>query len=353
MKKINRFDRRIENISSDIWSKITQIDKLQGQWISGAKLGSQVLGRLKKSVLISSTGASTRIEGAKLSDEEVEKMMSGISTTKLIDRDEQEVGGYYELLENIFNSWKKLQFNESAIKGFHNELLKYSEKDQEHRGDYKNRDNKVHILDGDGKSLGILFDTVPAYLTPKRMQEVIEWTQKAFKETKFHPLLIISNFLVEFLKIHPFIDGNGRLSRVLTNLLLLKEGYEYVLYVSHEKFVEDNKSDYYIALRRSQKTIDTKKEDIIPWLDFFLTIFREQSEMAVGLLAEENIDKLMTDKQIAVWRYIEGVKRASPMEISKAVNIAQPTVRQVLQKLMRLKKIERVGQGRSTKYRKL
>jgi len=353
MIKNNKFDLRLQNIPDSIWLKITQIDELKGSWITGAQLNPQVLGRLKRSVLITSTGASTRIEGARLSDEDVEKLMHGINIQKFTNRDKQEVKGYYELLENIFNSWKKLQFNENAIKHFHQELLKYVDKDKTHRGEYKKQENKVYMVDDLKNPIAVLFNTTPPYLTPKEMQELTEWTQSALKEKKHHPLLIVSNFIVEFLAIHPFQDGNGRVSRILTNLLLLKEGYLYMPYVSHEKLVEDNKPDYYIALRRSQKNIDAKKHDITPWLDFFLTIFLKQSQMAVELLSKEKVEKLLTNKQLVVWEYLNKVDKSTPLEIAKKTKVAYGTVRQALNKLMRLKKIERIGLGRSTRYKKL
>jgi Fic family protein len=349
----NKLDQGLANIPADIWSKITKIDELKGQWIAGAKLSSQVLGRLKRSVLITSTGASTRIEGARLSDEDIEKLMRGINIQKFTDRDKQEVKGYFELLENIFNSWKSLKFSENSIKYFHKELLKYVEKDQRHKGEYKKNENQVEMIDQAGKSIGVLFDTTPAYLTPKQMQELVKWTQEAIAEKKYHPLLIVGSFLVEFLNIHPFEDGNGRLSRVLTNLLLLKEEYLYMPYISHEKLVEDNKPDYYMALRKSQKTFKTKKEDIISWLDFFLTMFLKQSEMAVELLSKENIEKLLSTKQLEVWQYLQKVDETTTGKIIKKTKIARPTVKQSLNKLLRLKKIERIGLGRSTRYRKI
>lgn len=348
----NRLDKRLQNIPADIWLKINKIDELKGQWIAGAKLSPQVLGRLKRSVLITSTGASTRIEGAKLSDEDIEKMMRGLSVQKFADRDVQEVKGYYELLNNIFDSWKHIKFDESSIKHFHQELLKYVEKDKRHRGEYKKQENKVYMINEAGESLGVLFDTVPAYLTPKEMQELVDWTIAALKQKSYHPLLIIANFLVEFLNIHPFIDGNGRISRVLTNLLLLKNGYEYMPYVSHEKLVEDNKPEYYIALRRSQKTIKKETENIIPWLGFFLDILIEQSKRAVELLSKENIEKLLSPKQLAVWQYLNTVVEATPAEISEKAKVARPTINQALDKLLRFKKIERIGLGRTTRYRK-
>jgi Fic family protein len=308
---------------------------------------------LKKYVLVTSTGASTRIEGAKLSDEDVEKLMRGLSVQKFADRDRQEVQGYYELLKNVFDTWETTSFTESSIKHFHKELLKYVERDKLHRGEYKRTENKVHMVDQAGQSVGILFDTTPAYLTAKEMQELVEVTQKAFKEAKYHPLLIIGNFLVEFLLIHPFTDGNGRISRILTNLLFLKHGYLYVPYVSHEKLIEDNKPDYYMALRKSQKSMRSNKPDITPWLEFFLSVVYAQAKAAIDLLSAENIEKILSPKQIAVWNYLQKVDEATPAEISKNAKVARPTVNQVLDKLLRLKKIERIGLGRTTRYRKI
>jgi Fic family protein len=345
--------QRICHLTPTILSNIAKIDELKGQWIGGAKLHPQVLGRLKKFVLVSSTGASTRIEGARLSDEDVEKLMRGISIQKFSDRDKQEAQGYFELLKNIFDSWQGIEFNENSIKNFHQELLKYVEKDQLHRGEYKKKENKVFMIDEAGESIGVLFDTTPAYLTPKETQELVEATRKGLEEQKYHPLLIIGNFLIEFLHIHPFQDGNGRISRILTNLLLLKSGYAFVPYVSHEKLIEDNKPEYYMSLRKAQKTLRTEQEDITPWLDFFLSIMLQQAQMAISLLSKENIEKILSLKQLMVWEYLQTVPEASPREISVKTKVALPTVAQSLNKLLQLKKIERIGLGRSTRYRKI
>lgn len=347
------FDKRLSSINPALIAKIGQVDGFKGQWVTGAQLNPLVLGRLKKSVLVTSAGASTRIEGARLSDEDVEKLMRGIGVNKFRDRDKQEVQGYFELLQNVFDSWRYVRFTESTIKHFHKELLKYVEKDQKHRGEYKFGDNTVEMKDAEGKVVAVVFKPTPAYLTPKEMQELTEWTAAAIKEEKYHPLLVIGNFVVEFLKIHPFQDGNGRLSRILTNLLLLKTGYAYVPYVSHEKLVEDNKTDYYLALRKSQKTFGTKAEDINPWLDFFLDRLKQQAQMAVELLSAENIEKLFSPTQLKVWEYIQQAGEATPMEMSKKTGTPRPTVNQVIDKLLRLKKVERIGLGRATRYKKL
>lgn len=350
---MDRRDRRIAHISDRIWSLINQIDQLNGQWIGGAKLNPQALGRLKRSTLVTSSGASTRIEGAKLSDEDVEALMRGLKMTRFADRDKQEVKGYFELLENVFNSWKHIPFTESTIKSFHKELLKYVAKDSRHRGEYKKGENRVEMFDANGKSLGVMFETTPAYLTPKQMQELVEWTQVALKDKERHTLTIIANFIVEFLAIHPFQDGNGRLVRILTNLLMLRSGYVYAPYVSHEKLIEDNKAEYYPALRKSQVSLKTSRGDISRWLEFFLDVSLTQAKHAVELLSRENIEKLLSPKQLAVWRYLERVTESTPAEISKATTVARPTVSQAINVLLRLKKIERIGQGRTTRYRKV
>ena len=349
----SNLDQRLNSLPADIWQRIAQIDELKGRWVGGVKLSPQVLGRLKKSVLVTSTGASTRIEGARLSDEDVEKLMRGISMQQFANRDMQEVQGYYELLTNVFESWDRLRFSEGLIQHFHQELLKYVEKDTRHRGEYKKQENKVHMVDEAGQSIGILFDTTPAYLTPKDMQELVEWTQQARDAQTYHPLLIIASFLVQFLQIHPFQDGNGRLSRILTNLLMLQAGYAYMPYASHEKIIEDNKPEYYLALRQSQKTLHTEAETILPWLEFFMDAAYQQAQMALELLSAENLDKLLSPRQLEVWGYLQSVQEATPKELSENLNIPRPTINQVLNRLIHLKKIERLGQGRGTRYRVL
>jgi Fic family protein len=349
----NRFDKRLSRIPSEVLSKIAKVDEIKGRWVGGLQINPQTLGRLKHSVLVTSTGASTRIEGAKLTDKEVERLMRVVTTEKLADRDSQEVRGYYELLHNVFDSWKSIKFSESTVKHFHNQLLKYVKKDQRHRGDYKKTENSVEMFDQEGRRIGIVFETTRAYLTPKAMQELVEWTVEALERKKYHPLLIIGNFVVEFLKIHPFQDGNGRVSRILTNLLLLKEGYSYVPYVSHEKLVEDNKNSYYLSLMKTQKTFGKRSEDIFPWLMFFLEIILAQSEMAIRLIESEDVERLLSPKQLEVWNYLQKVVEATPLDISRETRIVKPTVVQALNRLLSYRKIERMGRGRGTRYRKL
>jgi len=347
------FDKRLKDLPASIWQKIVLIDELKGRWVGGARLNPQALNRLKQFVLVTSTGASTRIEGARLSDKEIEKMMRGITIKRFSDRDKQEVRGYYELLVNVFDSWEGLRFSENLIKSFHRELLKYVGKDQRHRGEYKKQENKVLMIDAAGQSVGVLFNTTPAYLTPKEMQELTDWTKAALDRKTHHPLLIIAGFLVQFLQTHPFQDGNGRLSRILTNLLMLQAGYAYMPYVSHEKLIEDNKPDYYLALRQSQITLKTNKATIVSWLEFFLETVYRQAKSAAALLSAEAVEKLLSPTQLKIWEYLQKTAETAPKELSEKLKIPRPTVNQALNRLLGLKQIERLGQGRSTRYRKI
>ena len=159
--------------------------------------------------------------------------------------------------------------------------------------------------------------------------------------------------MVEFLKIHPFEDGNGRLSRVLTNLLLLRSGYLFTQYVSHEQIIERRKDEYYLSLRKSQETFETNNDTIAPWLNFFFSVLKEQATKALSYLEEEHIEDSLSPKQLTVWKYISEAQDASPSEIVRETSILMPTVRQALSRLIELKKIKRTGRGPGTRYVKI
>ena len=354
MEEISRkFDHRIKNPDPHIVALLAEIDGIRGEFKSGLRMTPRAIINLRKSTLITSSGASTRIEGAKLTDEDVEKIMRGIAVSKFAERDSQEVQGYMETLQNVFESFRTLPLRESVIVSLHNQLLKYSTKDNVHRDGYKKKENTVGVLGPDGKVVQIIFETTPAFLTGKEMQELVDWTNDAILKNRFHQLLVIANFIVEFLKIHPFEDGNGRLSRVLTNLLLLHSGYQFMQYVSHEQIVERHKDEYYVALRKSQETFRTDHDTIAPWLNFFLSVVREQAATALSYLEEEKVEDTLSPKQFEVWKHISSVEEAAPSEIVKATNIALGTVRQALNSLVELGMVKRIGRGRSTRYRKL
>jgi Fic family protein len=349
-----KFDHRLLAPAPHIVGLLGEIDAIKGEFKGGLRMTPQAITSLRRSVLVTSAGASTRIEGSKLDDDEVEKVMKGLTASKFAERDYQEVQGYLEVLQNVFDAYQTLPLREGTIQSLHNELLKYSAKDNLHKGGYKKTENTVGILGPDGKTVAkVIFDPTPAWQTPAEMAELVDWTFTAFEENRFHPLLVIANFLVEFLKIHPFEDGNGRLSRVMTNLLLLRSGYTFTQYVSHEQIVERRKDEYYIALIKSQETFKTDHDTIAPWLNFFLGVVKEQATKALTYLEEEHTEDTLSPKQYEVWKHISSVNEASISDIVKTTGIAHGTVKQSLEKLLELKKIKRIGQGRATRYVKI
>lgn len=266
------------SITPEMVQLIAEIDQFKGSWQAFKQMASEQLNALKHVATIESVGSSTRIEGAKLSDNEVEKLLGGLNTQSFRSRDEEEVAGYAYTLETIFANYEHIPLTENYIKQLHAMLLQYSGKDVRHRGEYKKFPNHVEAFDADGKSVGIIFETTPPFETMEEMRTLIAWTQEALQEKRHHPLLIIGTFIVLFLAIHPFQDGNGRLSRIVTTLLLLKTGYAYVPYSSLEAIIEDNKQGYYLALRRTQSTFKKDNPDLHPWLLYFLRILQKQKQ---------------------------------------------------------------------------
>jgi Fic family protein len=349
----NRFNKRIP-LSQDILARISKIDQFQGLWQGSLRLSPQILGRLKAFVIITSTGASTRIEGAKMTDEEIARFLRGLKENAPKGRDQEEVAGYADLIGRIFDSWKTMKLTEGWVQQFHSILLQFSEKDKFHKGKYKDGDNKV-VMENDKKQDIVLFEPTHSYLVKGEMLAAMEWTNQQLETRQIHPLLVIANFIFEFLAIHPFSDGNGRVSRALTNLLLLQAGYSYVPYVSLDEIIEKTKIDYYLALRATQKNHGTDHEDITPWVDYFLTALSEQTERARKIMDEDQPEKLLSEKQKEVFQLFTEGKEMGVAEVVALLEgrIERETIKQALSRLMKLKLLERIGQGRGTRYIKI
>lgn len=350
---MHRFNKRLffnQVQSAEIYGLIAKIDTIKGQWKMSAQLSPQMIARLKTSVLITSSGASTRIEGSKLSDEQVRELYAKMRIQKFKTRDEQEVAGYLELLKKVFDSWRNLHFSESLIKSFHQEMMRYSEKDSRHKGQYKFGPNRVEAIDRSGKVVGVIFDPTPPHLVPKEMLELVEWTKKEFVDKNASPLLTIADFIFEFLAIHPFQDGNGRTSRILTNFLLLKSGYEFIPYISHESLVENNKADYYLALNKTQKTWKKKEENITPWIIFFLKTVLKQAELSLKLLTQESTEEFLSEKQILVWQFALSQKTFQRADVIKSTKLNHRTIEESVKKLLRMNKLKKIGEGKATRY---
>lgn len=345
-----KYNKRIP-LTPEVILKITKIDELKGLWHGGLSINPQILGKLKKSIIITSTGSSTRIEGAKMTDEEIERFLKALKINPPENRDEEEVAGYANLLGRIFDNWQKLKLSESVVLQFHEILLHYVNKDQLHKGKYKTKENLVVAYNKAGEQ-AIIFKPTEPWLVKKEMDDVLYWTEEAFSDKKLHPILIIANFIFEFLAIHPFTDGNGRLSRALTNLLLLQAGYEYIPYISLEEIIEEKKDAYYESLRQAQKNHKTNNENIGPWLNFFLDTLLIQAKKAEELMKNDNPVKLLSKRQLEVYSLFDE-EPLSVVEIKEKLNIPEQTIKQSLRRLVSLKLIEVLGLGRGTRYRKV
>lgn len=276
-------------ITPEMLSLIAEIDEFKGAWRALGRIAPERLSSLRRVATIESIGSSTRIEGAKLSDREVEALLANIRVGTFATRDEQEVAGYAEVMETIFGAHGDIPLTENHIRQLHRDLLKHSTKDERHRGSYKTLANNVEAFDEEGRSLGVVFETASPFDTPRRMAELVDWLAEQERDGSLHPLLVIATFVVVLLAIHPFQDGNGRLSRALTTLLLLRAGYAYVPYSSLESVIEQSKEGYYLALRRTQGTIGTDEPDWNPWMEYFLRALRLQKQLLEKKMERERI----------------------------------------------------------------
>ncbi len=284
-------------INQELLQLIAELDEFKGKWELLKTLYPERLQQLRKVATIESIGSSTRIEGAKLTDIQIETLLSNLTSTSFKTRDEQEVAGYAEAMDMVFQAYEDLHITENHIRQLHQVLLRHSTKDERHRGTYKTLSNQVIAIDENGIEIGVVFETTIPFDAPREMEELIGWTRKTIDEASMHPLLIIAVFNVVFLAIHPFQDGNGRLSRILITLMLLRAGYDYVPYASLESIVEENKDLYYKALRRTQTTLKTEMTDWQPWLGFFLRCLRKQKSNLSVKLDEQRLDNEQVEEK--------------------------------------------------------
>jgi len=338
-------------ITPELLALVAEIDEFKGAWRALGTLAPERLKALRHIATIESIGSSTRIEGSKLTDREVERLLANLEIKRFASRDEQEVAGYAEVMETVFQSWADIPITENYIKQLHRDLLRYSDKDERHRGEYKTLRNDVGAFDADGKMIGIVFETASPFDTPRRMQELVEWLKDTRELARLHPLLITGIFIVTFLEIHPFQDGNGRLSRILTTLLLLQEGYAYVPYSSLESVIENSKEGYYLALRQTQGTIRTEAPDWQPWLLFFLRALQQQKRrLAVKVEREKNALAILPELAVKILDYVRDHGRVTTRDMVRETGASPNTLKATFTSLTGKGFLVRHGGGRSTWY---
>jgi Fic family protein len=339
------------NITPEILRLIADLDEFKGAWRALGTLAPDRLAALRKIATIESIGSSTRIEGSKLSDRDVENLLFNLEIKNFGTRDEQEIAGYAEVMETVFAQADAIALNENNIKQLHRDLLIYSTKDERHRGEYKTSPNHVSAFDEDGNEIGVIFQTASPFDTPRLMTELIEWVQSAMGEGKQHPLLVTAIFIVVFLEIHPFQDGNGRLSRILTTLLLLRSGYAYVPYCSLESVIEQTKDAYYRALRKTQGTIRNDVPDWEPWVVYFLrTLQRQKEQLERKIERERLVIDTLPELSVQILELAKEHGKITNGQIVKATAANRNTVKKHLQSLVSANHLTQYGTGKGTYY---
>jgi Fic family protein len=341
-------------VSSEMLRLISEIDRFRGGWDAALPLEPERLAGLRRVATIESVGSSTRIEGARLSNARVETLLAGLDQQSFATRDEQDVAGYAFVLEQVFAFADSIPLTPNSLKQLHRDLLNYSTKDERHRGDWKTHPNLVAAFDAEGKQVGIIFQTSSPFDTPRHMEALLDWHRRAEKDTGLHPLLRVGIFVVIFLAIHPFQDGNGRLSRVLTMLLLLRAGYSYAPYSSLESIIEQSKEAYYLALRRTQTTWQQGQPDWDAWLVFFLRTLHRQTQVLQQRLAGQKPAAagpvVLSPEARKVLALFDTRETLTTREAAEATGIALSTVKVRLKELLAADVIEAHGRGKASFY---
>lgn len=338
-------------ITPELLALIAEIDEFKGAWRALGTLAPERLKALRRIATIESIGSSTRIEGSKLTDREVERLLANLEIRTFDTRDEQEVAGYAGSMETIFQAWRDIPVTESHIRQLHRDLLRHSVKDARHRGEYKTLSNSVAAFDEDGKQIGIVFETATPFETPRRMAELVAWVNEARELARLHPLLIVAVFIVVFLEIHPFQDGNGRLSRVLTTLLLLQAGYAYVPYSSLESVIENSKEGYYLALRQTQGTLRTEAPNWQPWLLFFMRALQQQKRrLAAKVEREKLVMATLPELAVGIIDHARQHGRVTIGDMIRATGASRNTLKEHFRRLVQQGHLVRHGTGKATWY---
>jgi Fic family protein len=348
MEKYLQFDFKS---TQQILQKIAAIESYNGTWTNIEVGEEKSLKELRFLATVESIGASTRIEGAQMSNEEIEKLLDGLTTKSFKSRDQQEVKGYYETLDEIVDSYDNINLTEKNIKHLHKLLLKYSSKDKKHKGEYKKHSNKV-VASYPDCTQRVVFETTSPMLAPIEMEKSIKWTNDAIKKNEIHPIISIATFIYEFLSIHPFSDGNGRLSRLLTTLLLLRSGYYYIQYVSFEKQIEIKKNEYYASLKTAQADRGTKDENITKWVLFFLTCMEK---MTIALDKKYNqLKNLGVYHNVRQQKIMQFAKQKGQVKLADLIikfkEVSDSTLKKDLKHLVTEKMLDKKGKLKGTTY---
>ena len=335
----------------DLITAVAEVDEFKG-WFEARSLSDvSMLQRLKQQVVKISAAASLRIGGDRPRNGVSRQWRVNSGIRKPDPGDAAHVAGYGELLQAVFHEYRQMQLGEDLILQFHARVLKYSHADQFQRGKYKTiSDSSRSYLDRKMEPLA-LRATDPD-LAPRAVAAATAWTASRLAASEFHPLLVIAGFILEFLAIRPFAHGNGRVSRILTNLLLLQRGYVHIQYVSLENIIAERWAEYYLGLRRSQANASLPRPDITSWLAAFLETLQIQTRQLKALLVGHADTRQLSANQLRVLNLLERNGEITNRLLRDELGMPKDTAKQVLNRLVALNLVQRRGAGRAVTYRK-
>ncbi len=327
--------------------KLCEIDEFKGWWgrqeLPGLVSRDSITGR----VVEDSVNAFVRLEGRGGGEG------GGARSGRDVDEYESPAhAGYAEVLRIVLETYPEMVFEEDLVLQLQARLLRYSHADKAQRGRYRSGADKLGVGRRVRTDPVALMPAAPHLAAPET-KALIEWATSRLAYSDFHPLLVVASFLLEFAAIRPFADGNGRLTRILTNLLLLQCGYTQVAYISFDAVLAGRWTPCHLALRRSQATRNLPRPDIAPWLGAFLDVIREHIGKAKALVEQRPDDRLLSANQVAVLRLLERNREITNRLVCRGLDLPRDTAKQALKRLSALGLVERIGAGRSVRYRRV
>jgi Fic family protein len=330
----DRFDDRLRGIPAGalhgLLLRLSAVESFRGRWGSSPKPADPALRRLRESVATRSAAASCRIAG---------EARPGAAS------------GYAEALRAVFDGHASMPPTEERLLALHAALFRHLPGERARAGRYKTAGLRERD-DRDFLSEPVALRSPGPLLIPAQMETLSGWLPSRLEGGAFHPLLVVAGYLLEFLAIRPFADGNGRMSRLLTNLLLLRCGHAYLPYGSLDAAIHARREEYYLALRRSQASRNLPRPDISPWLFAFLDALEEtQRREAKEVIARLPAEEALSANQAAVMDLAAKEGEVTNRRVGAILGLSRETAKQTLNRLVSLGALRRLGSGRATRYR--
>lgn len=343
MKNYNYREKWPKLLTPEIVRKLTLINEYKGEQRLFIEAHKDELNELVEIAKVQSTEASNRIEGIWTADDRLKNLVQAKTTPR--NRDESEIAGYRDVLNTIHENYEYIPVNANYLLQLHRDLYKFLGNTE--GGKFKTADNIIRETDIDGKEY-VRFRPVPAWETAASVDEMCNEFQKAKNEVD--PLLLNGMFILDFLCIHPFHDGNGRMSRLLTLLLLYQSGFIVGKYISIEKIIENSKETYYEALQDSSKNWHENENDYKPFVNYMLGVIvsaYKEFESRVKLLTDPGLSKADRIREI-MKNHIGTITKSELLEMNP--DISDTTIQRALADLLKSSEIEKISGGRYTKY---